>query len=461
MPHYERQSTKLLCQQQQKAWGDATINGYPVFFGEILSKLSLDLTVGELERNLLDSLRLYRNFNTEIKSVRGIVLPAYVRDMKLLSLKEQRREDKKKCPPLMVTLKWVVEFTSELSDIHYKDIIPVITNIITDNLHWTSKFEQVKFSGFFLPVSPQYLTSTFGLGAMQIPSGVVITYNSSVYKLIVSAKRLQSYQQELFGLKKAIEATGDDGLDKYLFIPEPELLHCGLFLKTPKLLFPLLKEEAALCLRDFLHLSAKALSSLHDLQYVHNDIIRLENICFKQLDLGVIAVLIDMEMMSKPNFAESMVSIESSMGRKPTSCEGDKFGLDWKQFGLMAAYILEQRHIKVQYHDIKFEFSASQKYAFVSLLINKGESLLFNEVYSRELWLHKRYTLISHTGWVIVGVVSTLVDVLSQTHAQSKISCGDIGMQKREAGSLRGGRCLPIAVEPCLQHNLCSIRALR
>ena len=42
-------------------------------------------TLGELERDLLDILRLYCNFDTQIHIVKGVVMPMYVRYMKQLS----------------------------------------------------------------------------------------------------------------------------------------------------------------------------------------------------------------------------------------------------------------------------------------------------------------------------------------------------------------------------------------
>ena len=147
---------------------------YPVFFGEILSKYSLDLTVGELEQDLLDMLRFYRNFDTTIRIVKGVVMPTYVRDMKQLSCKEQKREEKKRCPTLMVTMEWSekeFQFISELSHIDHLQILEVISSIIKEHSDMTIKFQQDLFSGFFLPISQSSLMATFGSGAMQVSSG--------------------------------------------------------------------------------------------------------------------------------------------------------------------------------------------------------------------------------------------------------------------------------------------------
>ena len=142
-------------------------------------------------------------------------------------------------------------------------------------------------------------------------------------------------------------------------------------MKTPLLIYPLRKDKAVQC---FIIKAAEAVQSLHDYEYVHLDI-RLENVCFQQnTDGDVNAVLIDFEFMQPCRTFPSRISFESSMGIMERSFMDTKC-LDWKQVGLMAAFILETKEINNEkYHDPKFKFEAEGDNLFVKCLIRQGET---------------------------------------------------------------------------------------
>lgn len=203
---------------------------------------------------------------------------------------------------------------------------------------------------------------------MPLGKFIVVSCGDFIYKQIVSTNKRAHYKQEI---KKLMKVANAPAVLQHLSLPIDFDDDRG-FLKYHKLIYPLSKDEARSCLEDFVHLAAAALESLHQLSYVHNDV-RLENVCFKYLNHNLIAVLIDLEVISHPQVSSGYVNQGSSMGVWPTDCQDKEFGLDWKQFGLMIAFILDDREVSSNnYHNKVFKYSA-MAYTFVFTLIVNGE----------------------------------------------------------------------------------------
>ena len=319
-------------------------------------------------------LRLYRNYNTACNELCAFVLPASVRIDVDLKVQQKRR-----CPVLKVSLKWnpkYLHFESRLKPIpNVEELLQEMKKCALDNWQqWACHFESDwEFSGFFLPVSSARLNELFGNGAMQIPSGksivVVNPVKKYVYKMIVSLSKARFFLDILSLFRVENSTIPAD----FLCLPESVTgLPLG-FMRTPLLIYPLIKAEAVQCFKDFIIKAAEAVQTLHDYDYVHLDI-RLENVCFRHNAHGdVNAVLIDFEYMQQCSTAPTNISVESSMGIMEPSFQ-DTRCLDWKQFGLMAAFVLETNEINhKKYHDDKFIFEAERQNSFVKCLIRQGE----------------------------------------------------------------------------------------
>lgn len=142
---------------QPDMWLGATPKNYPLLLAEILSKCDLDLTVEECERGLIDQLRLYRNYDTACKELHGFVLPASVKVFETMTDKACKKESKRKCPILKVTVKWHEEtlgFRSKLKHIHScLELQKEMEKCATENWkQWACHFESLSYSRFFLPV---------------------------------------------------------------------------------------------------------------------------------------------------------------------------------------------------------------------------------------------------------------------------------------------------------------------
>jgi hypothetical protein len=370
--------------------------GFPLNYCEILSNGDLDVTVGESERTLIDQLRLYRIYDTECTQVCGFVLPASVTDIiisedttakkKKKMERKKRDQQKRRCPLLMVSMTWAEKTYSFSSKLYHFDrsidLIAAMKENAEKNYEKVCNFTQS--SPFFLPVNPTHIEKTFGHGSFQVSSGksIAIATKDSFYKLIVSSK-VKARLSETLGMFRLV-TKGSSNIADFVSIPDPVLLD-GKFFVSKRLIFPLSRSEALECLSNFIRLTYDSISYIHKYGYVHLDI-RLENICFQIKDeVGALAVLIDLECLCESSSELCTVSYRSSMGRMPEDAH-DLKGLDWKQFGIVIAYILENKDMThKEYHNVNYKFEVLNNatdpyYSFVNKLIKHGEyylSLLF------------------------------------------------------------------------------------
>lgn len=338
-------------------WYALVANGwlFPLTYMEVLSNGDLDVTVGESERTLLDQLRLYRMFDTSCTKVHGYVVPASVtvsdvpqdipaKSRKII-MKKNREQEKRRCPLLQVTVEWEESgymFSSNLELIHGIDaLLKSVRANVTNNERLVRSFSVRPQYPFFLPVSPDQMVKDFGSGAFQLSSGksIVIASGNKVYKLVISASvdiRLRE-QHHLFLSRTA----GRTDVDHFISIPDPAQLLYGKFYVSERLIFPLLKGEALTCIQDFILLACRSISALHECNYCHLDI-RLENICFKVINTELKAILIDPECLCASDKRARHLSSTSAMGIMPVQdLEPDVKALDWKQFGIVIACIMQ------------------------------------------------------------------------------------------------------------------------
>ena len=128
----------------------------------------------------------------------------------------------------------------------------------------------------------------------------------------------------------------------------------------PTVLRPLTNEEAKPCLLHLVEDVKMALEELHSLGYAHLDV-RLDNICLKKTQDGLMAVLIDFDFTMETEQAMEKRGLvrRSNMYRIPDfkdesySQNAEKF--DWWQLGLLVAYCLTVQHCSVRPDYHKFE----------------------------------------------------------------------------------------------------------
>ena len=158
-------------------WVAVDIQGelFPLVMIEVLSRKDIEVTVGELERALINQLRFYRSYDCSVKKVTGFVVPTTVTE----------------CPLLEVTMECRFQFESDMEIIANMD--ELIEKVETcGKLNETNVFNFVSnrmaFNPFFLPVGADVLEKLFGSGAIQIHSGqsIVVAQEKHIYKLSIN-----------------------------------------------------------------------------------------------------------------------------------------------------------------------------------------------------------------------------------------------------------------------------------
>ena len=169
----------------------------------------------------------------------------------------------------------------------------------------------------------------------------------------------------------------------------------------PTVLRPLTNEEARPCLLHLVEDVKMALEELHSLGYAHLDV-RLDNICLKKTQDGLMAVLIDFDFTMETEQAMEKRALvrRSNMYRIPDfkdesySQNAEKF--DWWQLGLLVAYCLTLHHCSVRPDYHKFEIPKELcQYEFVSTTnVNILCLNAYNSYKYRRKCTYSRYVLV-------------------------------------------------------------------
>lgn len=357
-------------------WVDITLDDfqYPVLMIEILSKENIDLTVGECERGLIHQLRVYRNYDLQIKRITGFVIPTSTTPCECLEVNMEWCSSKLKFQSTMKVCpcKMLLQRINEVADVHVAYIQQFHPN-------------RANVSRFFLPIAAK---EQFSEKAVQLPSGqsVVVSDGDYVYKLIVNTMTRELYEEKLSYYQ-------DLKLLDCICLPkmyENSFVKSNLnFMHFKKVICPLERAGARKCLRELLTKTSEAMVNLHALGYVHLDL-RLENICFRYTTADdVMVVLIDLDGLSKVDEHPEMLSNKSIMGiPPPKSTNLDNTQFDWRQLGLVAAFVANsETATHEQYHDPMFKFadSAVRDDKFIMKLMDEGNLFLFTHQHAMYL----------------------------------------------------------------------------
>lgn len=107
---------------------------------------------------------------------------------------------------------------------------------------------------------------------------------------------------------------------------------------------------------------------------------RLENIGFREIDGTIKPVLLDLDSFLPYQSKPFTVSTGSRMSFPPAKLsreEANNKHLDWKQFGLMAAYVASDPNpvTHKQYHDEDFKFGSEvEDDPFIQKLLSEGNT---------------------------------------------------------------------------------------
>lgn len=209
-----------------------------------------------------------------------------------------------------------------------------------------------------VPMSRQFVTSTFGNEARQVSSGesvvIVNVRQAKVYKRPLIAE----YYEKLSKLRY-YDLALDHHLTRSLL---PITSKVQEYLEFPLLKPPINPEQAKQDLIPFVSSVVFALQELHDFGIAHLDI-RLENVCF---DSDNRAVLIDLDRSAPVN--KKVRSIFGNSVMYPYHSTWVYKQWDYTQLGIMIARILSPGS-REEYHTVK----PPLPHAFLAKLVNEGE----------------------------------------------------------------------------------------
>ena len=186
-------------------------------------------------------------------------------------------------------------------------------------------------------------------------SSLILKGNNKTYKHICHESLSEfSVMSDLFSMAKSDQLVTAIGYFR---------VGIASFYVFPTVSRPLTYREAKACLLPLLEGTKQALEELHRLGFAHLDV-RLDNICLKLKNSGMMVVLIDFDFVrdidtTLEQNSMSYLAKESVMYKIPEYKEKsvsqpvDKF--DWWQLGLMAAYCLtvHNEEQRPSYHDFK------------------------------------------------------------------------------------------------------------
>ena len=193
-------------------------------------------------------------------------------------------------------------------------------------------------TSFTVPMTKDFLHSTFGADAYQLCSG------ASVVVMVPSAQKVYKYPIQASAWKNLHTMIRSNHYDyRYTAVPTEIPLHSPLhkYVMCDAYLPPLDKNAARRYILPFIEKVVAAIGELHDSGFAHLDI-RLENICLQSSNGDYDAVLIDLDRSRpKTELASSLYfHYNAEMYRCPNSTWTYE-NLDWKQLGLLIQFILD------------------------------------------------------------------------------------------------------------------------
>ena len=283
---------------------------------------------------IVDQLRLLRNYDSELSKCIGFVFPA--------------AEDKQ-CVT-KVTVEWK-ELSCQISLsalTTWSDVSVQVGEVITTSLTRGRCIQQERnpLKLFFMRLSEsdcEFVGSEVGDTIVyQVPSrhSIVLRGSSKFWKCIVNQSELLSFLKSFHKLPSSYEHVVKSVGRLTLF-------------GTPIYKDPLRKKEASDCLYSLVDKVGEELCNLHSKGVAHLDV-RLDNICFTSSNE---VVMIDFDRcLRSAERAAGVVDkyINSEMYTYTHDLDWTYEQLDWKQFGLLILWVLDQ----YRYHqDLKLSYS--------------------------------------------------------------------------------------------------------
>lgn len=325
------------------------VPGLPVVVVEVHSSL-YGCTIEKCIMSVVEQLRLYRSYDTDITSCTGFAFP--------------KCGTEKQCV-VKVQVTWVdLYFSFALTCIRSEDVHQSIRDAVSGQRAPRSLSDQQ--CEFVVALSPADLTH-FGQSAIQIRSTSAILVEERNTQMWYKCPINENEQHVCEKISMTFEGQRTSCVVKYTTEVMCRSVRYVKYKALPH--DPLNVTEAYKCLRNLLQELHEAIETYHEYGFAHQDI-RLENVCF---DANYKPVLIDLDR-SLEVYEMPCDNYESScMYRYRTDIAMSVQQVDWMQLGWLAAWVVHPDPTG-SYHSRNFEDLPEDLKTdpFLSTLIERG-----------------------------------------------------------------------------------------
>ena len=292
---------------------------------EVMSDGDRLKTILKLGLDMMKQLRFLRNRNDAITSVKGFYFPlgaGYVEEATLTW------EDKK------------MSFYLTSDVLHPDAVRDRIWQIGEEQLRQLASVDGCPCKGLNLPCSQNFLSTEFGNGSIQLPSGeslVVLNENRDrVYKNAFGKRESDQLMFFLYMNRQEVQS-------QLISMPIEVEFHYGLsFFVFKALLPPPTVSQAKSCIKHFTKLVKESLEEFHRITGCAHLDVCIDNVCFcQQTDGSLVAVLVDLDRALEVTDPLSSVCIygkECAMYLTDNLQRLDQ--VDWRQLAIMILKIL-------------------------------------------------------------------------------------------------------------------------
>ena len=300
--------------------------GLPLLIVEVQSSL-FKQSVCKTVVDLIDQLRLLRNYSTDISQCTGFTFPEF-KGMECVAKVHVEWKD----------FSFHVDYTPlTLAD----DVQSEVSQAITESLKNFDKITRRECHRFFIALSDEELH----LVGAHVGDEIQCQVCSRQSIVLQGTSHFWKYNPDPIEREKLL----------FYYMKTRRFFHahevkCLKFFGIERYERPLSRQDAKRCLYSLVTKVMAVLRHFHDMEKIAHLDVRLENICFKLPDT---VVMIDLDRyMSADDRASLDLTYASVMysGNDGWLCEN----LDWKQLGLMINWLISDDHAHYDYHAVDF-----------------------------------------------------------------------------------------------------------
>ena len=320
------------------AWFTDTQHNQLVCAIEVESKNDRISSLVKLGLDLLEHLRYIRNRDDRITEITGFLFPLWTKSPARPTAVEEG------------TVKWIDDYFIFQLDTKFLDKGSVFGRIMQVATYQKQLMRglQLTRSKFTIPLSSHFIEGQFGRGSFQVSSGDSFVVNANGF--IFKAPFGDSERERLFFLLEKARSINQSTILFALPINNKFVLDKKSFFVFKAFKRPLSVQEAQSVpvMKEIAKSIHLALSSLHTvLNCAHLDV-RLDNICFKEVNGSNQAILVDLDRSKDKDYSLDLIKSSYCGSRKlnamyvAENSGWNTFNLDYRQLGILLSSLFNQ-----------------------------------------------------------------------------------------------------------------------